>query len=213
MSTCPSNWIPWFGGESPLPAGVPFEFRFRDGELSTQVYTDAPDWRWSHTGAIGDIIAYRIVKNAELTKGQEPVVIDEPDYHAAPVTSLSVKVCEMCESNGRVTWVVYLAKSPTAYPWDCHQVYSDTIEGRARYKAAALSHFLGLGPQPDILAFDTDQQDIPADSVAKDAALELARDALERAKVYQQLPEHHVALLETEAAIAAIDAAMQGEKK
>lgn len=73
--------------------------------------------------------------------------------HTAP---LSVNVARLNESNGRVTWAVFIAKSPDAALWDCHQVYSDAIEGRARYTAAELSHFLGLGPKPDILAFDTD---------------------------------------------------------
>lgn len=82
---------------------------------------------------------------------------------ASPAT-LSVNVAKMVESNGRVTWMVLLAKSPDASPLDCHQVYSDAIEGRARYEAAVLAHFLGLGPTPDILAFDTDP---PAEEVRR----------------------------------------------
>jgi len=74
----------------------------------------------------------------------------------APIATLSVKVASMHESNGRITWMVFLAKSPDAVLWDCHQVYSDAIEGRARYVAAELAHFLDLGPKPDIFDFDID---------------------------------------------------------
>lgn len=70
--------------------------------------------------------------------------------------SLSVKLTEMHESNGNVTWSVLLAKSPEEQPWDCHTVYTDTIKGRAEYEADSLKHFLGLGPEPDMLEYDTD---------------------------------------------------------
>lgn len=69
---------------------------------------------------------------------------------------LTVKLTEMRESNGNVTWSVLLAKSDDAQPWDCHSVYSDTIKGRAEYERDSLKHFLGLGPEPDMLAYDTD---------------------------------------------------------
>lgn len=69
---------------------------------------------------------------------------------------LHVKLGEMGESNGRVTWIVHLAKSEDEAPWDSYQVYSDAIKGRAEYEAARLKHFLGQGPEPDIGAFAVD---------------------------------------------------------
>lgn len=75
---------------------------------------------------------------------------------AVPVATLYVSCGRLEESNGRVTWGVFLGKSADAKPWDCHQIYADRIEGRAQYEAANLRHFLGQGPKPDILAFNTD---------------------------------------------------------
>jgi len=67
-----------------------------------------------------------------------------------------VKIAKMEESSGNVWWSVFLAKSKDDALWDCHEVYSDAIEGRARYEAASLEYFFGIGPKPDILSFDTD---------------------------------------------------------
>lgn len=55
------GWIEWHGGECPIPVdGTPHKVRFRDG------YESGPDknpheWRWSHAGSSGDIIAYRLL--------------------------------------------------------------------------------------------------------------------------------------------------------
>jgi len=72
----------------------------------------------------------------------------------APAEPVAVKVCKMKESNGRVTWIVFLVKADDD-PFRGHQIYSSEIEGRAEYEAARLRHFFGQGPEPDILAFDT----------------------------------------------------------
>lgn len=75
---------------------------------------------------------------------------------------LSVRLCEMHESNGNVTWDVRIAKSQDASLLDTFSVYIDTIKGRAEYEADSLKHFLGLGPLPYILAYDTDAPKEPA---------------------------------------------------
>jgi hypothetical protein len=75
---------------------------------------------------------------------------------SADKNTLLVKLASMSESNGCVTWDVLLAKTADAAPWDCLAVYSDTIKGRAEYEADRLKHFLGQGPEPDILDYDTD---------------------------------------------------------
>ena len=67
-----------------------------------------------------------------------------------------VKLTSMKESNGKTTWTVFLAKPGQTMPWDWYQVYSDTIKGRAEYEADKLKHFLGQGPEPDLLSYDTD---------------------------------------------------------
>ena len=67
-----------------------------------------------------------------------------------------IKLTEMKESNGRVTWTVYIALQGQSMPWDWLPIYSDSIKGRAEYEASRAKYFFGLGPEPDILAFDTD---------------------------------------------------------
>lgn len=80
------------------------------------------------------------------------VAANEPRSSCPPTVILG----DMVESNGRVTWCVFLSKSPDAKPWDNLQVYADTIKGRAEYEAARLRHFFGQGPKPDLMDFDTD---------------------------------------------------------
>ncbi len=96
---------------------------------------------------------------------------------------LSVLLSSMRESNGRETWGVRLLKSGDAF-WDGHSVYTDAIKGRAQYEADSLKHFLGLGPAPDILSYDTDAPDRPpamgaGDQDAAVAAIQFALDAEE----------------------------------
>jgi hypothetical protein len=69
--------------------------------------------------------------------------------------TLRVEVQPFKESNGNRWWSVFLAyEGQTVFDW--HEVYSDEIEGRALYEADCLRHFLGQGPKPDILAYDTE---------------------------------------------------------
>jgi hypothetical protein len=72
---------------------------------------------------------------------------------AAP--ELTVKLAEMRESNGNVTWNVLLVKAGDSLV-NGHSVYTDRIKGRAEYEADSLRHFLGQGPYPDMLAYATD---------------------------------------------------------
>ena len=52
-------WIPWGGGECPLPDGVEFEFKIRDGGMSGRV-KHAPMYNWGCHNSSGDIVAYRV---------------------------------------------------------------------------------------------------------------------------------------------------------
>ena len=100
---------------------------------------------------------YANIHNLSYENGLE---LDQPLFeHPAPIPEgMSVKLSKMEESNGKVTWSVFLAKSGDEMPWDWYQVYSDSIKGRAEYEADSLKHFLGLGLQPDITAYDPDPQ-------------------------------------------------------
>lgn len=53
-------WIPWEGGECPLPDGVRWwEAKLRSGTL---VGAEGKACRWSHDGNAGDIMAYRVIE-------------------------------------------------------------------------------------------------------------------------------------------------------
>lgn len=82
----------------------------------------------------------------------------------------------MTESNGCETWVVTLAMSEDAAAFDCLQVYSDVIKGRAEYERDRFRHFFGLGPEPNILSYDTEPnvEQKPAQSAREKAAREAA---------------------------------------
>lgn len=53
-------WIPWEGGECPLPDGVTFEFKRRDG-LASKMINDGC-FRWKHLAQPDDILAYRVIE-------------------------------------------------------------------------------------------------------------------------------------------------------
>jgi hypothetical protein len=55
------GWIEWYGGECPVDEGTPVEIEMRCGD-KTRVAAEAGCFRWSHEGAKGDIIRYRVVK-------------------------------------------------------------------------------------------------------------------------------------------------------
>lgn len=67
---------------------------------------------------------------------------------------LRVEVIALEESNGNVTHSVYLAKEGDNMPWDWYCVYSSNKKQHAEYEAAKLNHFLGIGPEPDILDYE-----------------------------------------------------------
>lgn len=69
-------WIEWHGGECPLndEEVEEWEFKCRDGGLSKAIEEEPSNWRWSHEGSIGDIIAYRVLKRREKVQlGPEDV--------------------------------------------------------------------------------------------------------------------------------------------
>ncbi len=57
------GWIEWRGvGDCPIYGATIVECKLRDGST----YRDlAMEWRWDHYGSGGDIIAYRVVKEAQ----------------------------------------------------------------------------------------------------------------------------------------------------
>ena len=54
-------WVEWCGVEdSPIPDGVKYKARFRDGEVSRE-NIHAPSLRWNHVGNANDITAFMIL--------------------------------------------------------------------------------------------------------------------------------------------------------
>lgn len=140
-----------------------YEYNLKNGAVVRKLYIHAPQ---DEPSSDLDVLRRIAERGHRLAHEQGPQFVDlfqhmldeiqRVNIGTPQAVPLTVKVADMRESNGRVTWSVFLAKSPDDALWDCHQVYSDSIEGRARYEAAVLNHFLGNGPAPNILAFDTD---------------------------------------------------------
>ena len=56
------GWIPWSGGECPVPAGVRVDVLLRNGKKRQE----EPGWLfWGHGQLDGDIVAYRIAKESD----------------------------------------------------------------------------------------------------------------------------------------------------
>ena len=73
LLTNKGGWIPWSGGECPLPKGTPSEYQMRN-VVTTNVVTaiddDAANIRWNDTGSDGDVIAYRPILQGEKCPGE-----------------------------------------------------------------------------------------------------------------------------------------------
>jgi hypothetical protein len=63
-----TDWIEWKGGECPVSPCQRINLQFRDGETYDETWRidlRACQWDWMHDGKGGDIIAYRVVNNAQ----------------------------------------------------------------------------------------------------------------------------------------------------
>ena len=68
LLTNKGGWIPWSGGECPLPKGTPSEYQLRN--IVTATDDDAANVRWNDTGSDGDVIAYRPILQGEKCPGE-----------------------------------------------------------------------------------------------------------------------------------------------
>lgn len=65
-----TEWIKWNGGECPVHPDTVFRVQLRCQGLEyadTYDYVRSTDLRWTHTGEGGDIIAYKIIQEYQLT--------------------------------------------------------------------------------------------------------------------------------------------------
>ncbi len=108
-------------------------FLSRVGEFAPMEFSD-------HAYKIKDSAAFHALRDS-LSSAIQP--------------KIDVRLCSMTESNGRLTWIVQLARSADESAFDALQVYADPIKGRAEYEADRYRHFFGQGPEPDIMAYDT----------------------------------------------------------
>jgi hypothetical protein len=87
-----SEWIDWAGGECPVPDGATeVEVRYvadSDGEDAERMTGDqARELHWSHTGGIGDIVAYRVLSAPASAKPSNPK--DIVGVRKAPMSTVS----------------------------------------------------------------------------------------------------------------------------
>lgn len=73
------GFIPWNGGECPVPDHIEIEAKLRCGDLENEV---AEWFDWSVSGDQGDIIAYRVVKQKDEKPEQTKEVVVEPKTEA-----------------------------------------------------------------------------------------------------------------------------------
>jgi hypothetical protein len=72
-----SEWIKWEGGKCPVDDETGIQVMFRD---QTTYSSTNGGFRWNHIGALGDIVAYRVVK--EVTKTISPEDISPTLWNA-----------------------------------------------------------------------------------------------------------------------------------
>lgn len=60
-------WIEWNGGECPVSGEnlveVLLRFDRNNGKESSGEPESAKNFRWTHTGSLGDIVAYKVVES------------------------------------------------------------------------------------------------------------------------------------------------------
>jgi len=74
--TSPDDWLPWNGGEQPVPDGTMVECRLRGNSDNVDL---AEDFDWRDNADIYDIVFYRVVKPAETKPDAAPPILTSPD--------------------------------------------------------------------------------------------------------------------------------------
>lgn len=68
------GFMPWFGGEMPVPRGTIVDAKMRVGHMTGQREAEKLEWGWGKGHDLGDIIGYRICE--EAAQPTEPVAED-----------------------------------------------------------------------------------------------------------------------------------------
>lgn len=119
ISPIPEGFIPWYGGEMPVPKGTMVEVKYRDGApciVTAGVFPGETDFKrisgarnrhatdWWHNDCRGDIVAYRTYKEeSESSCEGTTEVFDQQDSKATDVEeNPSKSVVEASETIGKV---------------------------------------------------------------------------------------------------------------
>ena len=72
-------WIEWSGGECPVDSGIQIDVVYRSGGKSHCI--DCESVRWSHKGAMGDIIAYRLHRECPEDDQKGFDAVENPEHY------------------------------------------------------------------------------------------------------------------------------------
>ena len=105
------GFTPWNGGECPVGIGSVVALKFRDGDVFTLNITEDVDW--NHSGMMNDIVAYKVLKQAEETTVKTKTEhTEEPKYTIKEVFDAIIAEASYIASLPSVEQVQkYLAKN------------------------------------------------------------------------------------------------------
>src|SRR5690554_1510753 len=112
------GWIPWEGGECPLPDGADYEVRHKYGKVVSKREAEKYNDQWARKGLLSDIIAYRPILDAGAPAEPEAPEWDG-DGECPPVGSKCMRGCDR---------VVILAHTNVGSPYDPAVVYQSLTE-------------------------------------------------------------------------------------
>jgi len=76
------DWIEWKGGPTPVDRDVKIEVRYRSFNTKVGYFGGSDNsYRWNHTGASDDIIAYRVIS---VDEHSIPINIHKPEIRIIP---------------------------------------------------------------------------------------------------------------------------------
>src|SRR5690554_412215 len=110
------GWIPWNGGDCPLPDDARIKVMTRNG-VEHRLPIHAGNQRWGHGGGQYDITAYRPVLDTEPAEPEAPEW--DGDGECPPVGSKCMRDCDR---------VVILAHTNVGSPYDLAVVYQSLTE-------------------------------------------------------------------------------------
>lgn len=128
-----SEWIKWEGGECPVLAQTEVEYETRRGNTSLDI---AGDLRWEHLSFGGDIVAYRVVKEATKPTSPEDIGSAATSKHYNAQAIQPIELMEMSFSKEEFKGFLkgnILKYSMRAGSKSGESVFKDTVKAK-QYK-------------------------------------------------------------------------------